>query len=249
MAGASRADEVRTRADWCCRCPAPGGSSAFRGAGIAVMEPALASNHPDIKTYAWPRHRQPGEPRAVHHAPRLPRFGAWPAGGAGTSIPPRLSTRPSTRATSGTSVTENPHRCLVERSGEEARFSADRGFYHAPDTVTVRGAGFASTRPSSSPSQPARSRPRPVPCRRGGGRRSAPSRSTVADPDSHPRLPDRGHGYRASRRAPTTSSATKTLPVDRPSAISSHLPAGPADRSLLRELLRRRRTSPRPRSR
>jgi trimeric autotransporter adhesin len=128
--------------------PAPGGEfERFAVQESPVMEPALAAKHPDIKTYSGRGLDNPASrvrfditPLGFHASVRGPR-GSW-------YIDPSAPLDQSLyQSYFGRDVTDNPHGVLVERSGEGTEISADRGFYHAPDTVTLRGAGFAADAP------------------------------------------------------------------------------------------------------
>ena len=149
MAGAplerSRAARERTLV---LSLPAPSGEfQRFAVEESPVMEPALAAKHPDVKTYSGRGLDNPASrvrfditPLGFHASVRGPQ-GNW-------YIDPSTPLDQSLyQSYFGRDVTENPHGVLVERSGDGAEISADRGFYHAPDTVTLRGAGFAAAAP------------------------------------------------------------------------------------------------------
>ncbi len=109
-----------------------------------IMEPGLAAKHPDIKTY---RGRGITDPAATlrfdltplgFHASVRSSQGAW-------YIDPYYHLDDSLYVSYyGRDLTEDPHRGFVERDADSAELSVDRGYYHAADTVTVSGGGFAA---------------------------------------------------------------------------------------------------------
>ena len=64
----------------------------------------------------------------------------------------------------GRDVPTTPHGAFVERDADAAELSVDQGYYHAADTVTLHGSGFAGERrghdhdlrPGGAASRPAR---------------------------------------------------------------------------------------------
>jgi hypothetical protein len=109
-----------------------------------IMEPGLAAKHPEIKTY---RGRGIDDPTATlrfdltplgfHASVRSPQ-GAW-------YIDPYYHLDDSLYISYyGRDLKEDPHGTFVERDAEGAELSVDHGYYHAADTVTVFGSGFAA---------------------------------------------------------------------------------------------------------
>jgi hypothetical protein len=130
--------------------PAPdGGFQRFALHESPVMEPGLAAQHPEIKTYSGLGLDRPGTtiradltPLGFHASVRGPE-GMWYV--EPTTV---VGGEPSLyRSFFRRDVVENPHGPLVESAAEVAEIFADRGYYHPPDPVTLRGAGFAPVSP------------------------------------------------------------------------------------------------------
>ncbi len=128
--------------------PAPeGGFQRFAVHESPVMEPALAAMHPEIKTYSGRGMDSPAStirldlsPLGFHASVRSPQ-GMW-------YIAPFAPLDPSLyQSYFRRDAVDNPHGPLVEREAETPEISTDRGYYHAPDTVSLRGAGFAPLAP------------------------------------------------------------------------------------------------------
>ena len=128
--------------------PAPeGGFQRFAVQESPVMEPGLAAMHPEIKTYSGRGVDSPAttirldlSPLGFHASVRGPQ-GMW-------YIDPTAPLDPSRyQSYFRRDVGDNPHGPLVEREAETPEISTDRGYYHAPDTVSLRGAGFAPLAP------------------------------------------------------------------------------------------------------
>ncbi len=128
--------------------PAPeGGFQRFAVHESPVMEPGLAARHPEIKTYSGQGVDSPAStirldlsPLGFHASVRGPQ-GMW-------YIDPFAPLDPSLyQSYFRRDLVDNPHGPLVEREAETPEISTDRGYYHAPDTVSLRGAGFAPLAP------------------------------------------------------------------------------------------------------
>ena len=128
--------------------PAPeGGFQRFAVHESPVMEPALAAMHPEIKTYSGRGVDSPAStirldlsPLGFHASVRSPQ-GMW-------YIDPFAPLDPSLyQSYFRRDAVDNPHGPLVEWEAETPEISTDRGYYHAPDTVSLRGAGFAPLAP------------------------------------------------------------------------------------------------------
>ena len=128
--------------------PAPdGGFQRFAVHESPVMEPGLAAAHPEIKTYSGRGLDTPAStirfdlsPLGFHASVRGPQ-GMW-------YIEPTAPLDPSLyQSYFRRDVVDNPHGPLVESAAETPEISTDRGYYHAPDTVSLRGAGFAPLLP------------------------------------------------------------------------------------------------------
>ncbi|HET6898856.1 MAG TPA: hypothetical protein VFK70_10930, partial [Vicinamibacteria bacterium] len=124
--------------------PAPeGGFQRFAVHESPVMEPDLASQHPEIKTYSGRGLDKPATtvrldltPLGLHASVRGPE-GMWYVDPA----PP--SEAADYRSFYGRDAVENPHGTMTESAAAMAEVSTDRGYYHAVDTVNLHGAGFA----------------------------------------------------------------------------------------------------------
>ena len=111
------------------------------------MEPALAAKHPEIKTYSGRGLDNPAStvrfdltPLGFHASVRGPQ-GSW-------YIDPQAVRDTSVyRSFFGRDVVDNPHGRLVERDGEVAEISTDRGYYQPATLVSLKGAGFAPLAP------------------------------------------------------------------------------------------------------
>ena len=128
--------------------PAPeGGFQRFAVHESPVMEPGLAARHPEIKTYSGQGVDSPAStirldlsPLGFHASVRGPE-GMW-------YIDPTAPLDPSLyQSYFRRDAVDNPHDPLVESEGEVPEIFADRGYYHPPDTVSLRGAGFAPLAP------------------------------------------------------------------------------------------------------
>jgi hypothetical protein len=112
-----------------------------------IMEPGLAAKHPDIKTY---KGRGIDEPAATirfdltplgFHSSVRSQWGAW-------YIEPYYLLDQSLYVSYyGRDLREDPHGGFAERDAEGAELSLDHGYYHAADTVNIRGSGFAANAP------------------------------------------------------------------------------------------------------
>jgi trimeric autotransporter adhesin len=131
--------------------PAPeGGFQRFAVHESPVMEPALAAMHPEIKTYSGQGLDSPAStirfdlsPLGLHASVRGPQ-GMWYVEPSTPSIPDDDSLYQSYFRRD---VVDNPHGPLVESEAEVPEIFADRGYYHPPDPVGLRGAGFAPLAP------------------------------------------------------------------------------------------------------
>ena len=122
--------------------PAPdGGFQRFSVNDSPIMEPGLATLHPDIKTYSG---RGIDDPAATirfdvtplgFHASIRGQRGSW-------YIDPYYHLDQSLYMSYFGRDLENPNGPFFERDGEDASVSADHAFYHAGDTVTLRGFEF-----------------------------------------------------------------------------------------------------------
>jgi hypothetical protein len=125
--------------------PTPrGGFESFAVQESPIMEPGLAAKHPEIKTYSGRGIDDPAAtirfdltPLGFHASVRSPR-GTW-------YIDPYYHLDDSLYVTYyGRDLKEDPHGGFVEREAEGVELSVDHGYYHAADTVTVFGSGFAA---------------------------------------------------------------------------------------------------------
>ena len=111
------------------------------------MEPGLAARHPEIKTYSGRGLDRPAttirldlSPLGLHASVRGPE-GMW-------YVDPTEPRDPAVyRSYFGRDVVDNPHGLMAETGAEIPEISSDRGYYHAVDTVTLHGAGFAPLAP------------------------------------------------------------------------------------------------------
>ncbi len=109
-----------------------------------IMEPGLAAKHPDIKTYSGRGLDNPAAtlrfdltPLGFHASVRSPQ-GAW-------YIDPYYHLDDSVYVSYyGRDLMEDPHGGFVEREADSAELSVERGYYHAADTATISGSGFAA---------------------------------------------------------------------------------------------------------
>ena len=118
-----------------------GGYQRFTVVESPVMEPELAARHPEIKTYAGKGIDDPNAsvrmditPLGFHASVRSPK-GAW-------YIDPYFHLDDSLYASYHGRDLPNQHGALREAMQTEAHIALTRGFYHAGDSVEVRGFGF-----------------------------------------------------------------------------------------------------------
>jgi hypothetical protein len=131
--------------------PAPeGGFQRFAVHESPVMEPGLAARHPEIKTYSGQGVDSPAStirfdlsPLGFHASVRGPQ-GMWYVEPSTPSIPDDDSLYQSYFRRD---VVDNPHGPLVESAAKVPEIFADRGYYHPPDPVSLRGSGFAPLAP------------------------------------------------------------------------------------------------------
>ena len=123
-----------------------GGYQRFRLVESPMMEDGLAAKHPEIKTYAGKGVDDPTaslrmdiSPLGLHASVRSAK-GNW-------YVDPLNVSSDTVHATYFTRDAENTQGALREGSIDAPQLMLDRSFYHAADTVEVRGAGFA---PNSS---------------------------------------------------------------------------------------------------
>jgi hypothetical protein len=124
--------------------PVPdGGFERFSLVDSPVMEAGLAARHPEIRTFAGRGIDDPGAslrmditPLGLHASIRSSR-GSW-------YIDPYYHLDDSLYVSYFTRDLVNPHGALVEPASAEAQLSLAHSFYHAADTVEVRGIGFAA---------------------------------------------------------------------------------------------------------
>jgi hypothetical protein len=124
--------------------PAPdGGFQRFSVSDSPIMEPGLAKRHPEIKTYSG---RGIDDPAATirfdltslgFHASVRGQRGSW-------YIDPYYHLDQSLYISYYGRDLENRNGSFLERDGEDASVSVDHAFYHAGDTVTLRGFEFGS---------------------------------------------------------------------------------------------------------
>ena len=124
--------------------PAPNGSfHRFALVEYPIMAPGLARKHPEIKAY---RGRGITDRTATIHADLSPlgfhasvrsSYGAW-------YIDPYFVGRnPGVHASYYGRDAKDTHGPFVERESHLAELSVDKGYYHAADTVSLHGGGFA----------------------------------------------------------------------------------------------------------
>ena len=109
----------------------------------SIMEDGLAAKHPEIKTYRGSGISNPAAtirfdltPLGFHASVRSPQ-GAW-------YIDPYYQLEDSLYASYyGRDLLADPDQVFVEREAEGAELSVDHGYYHAADSVTLHGSGFA----------------------------------------------------------------------------------------------------------
>ena len=124
--------------------PAPNGAfQRFAIAQSAIMSPGLAKRHPEIKTY-----RGVGltDPTATIHADLSPlgfHASVRSSHGAWYIDPYFIGRTPSVYASYYGRDARNANAAFVERESHLAELSVDKGYYHASDTVTLNGSGFA----------------------------------------------------------------------------------------------------------
>lgn len=118
-----------------------GGFQRFALVESPIMEAGLAAQHPEIKTYAG---KGLDDPRATLrmditplglHASVRSSTGSW-------YVEPYYHLDDSLYASYYARNLPNPRGPLVEPEALEPQLSLSRSFYHAADTVEVRGAGF-----------------------------------------------------------------------------------------------------------
>lgn len=130
------------RRDFILSLPAPeGGFQRFAVQDSPVMEAGLAKLHPDIRTFSG---RGIDDPAATirfdltplgFHASIRGQRGSW-------YIDPYYHLDQSLYVSYFGRDLENANGSFFERDGDEASVSADHAFYHAGDTVTLRGFEF-----------------------------------------------------------------------------------------------------------
>jgi hypothetical protein len=120
-----------------------GGFQRFKLHRSSIMSPELAAQHPDITTYAGVGVDDPTatihadlSPLGFHASVRSPG-GAW-------YIDPYFHLDQSVYASYYGRNVKDDTEPFVERDADSAELSLDEGYYHAADTVTVRGSGFES---------------------------------------------------------------------------------------------------------
>ena len=124
--------------------PAPNGSiHRFALVEYPIMAPGLARKHPEIKAY---RGRGITDRTATIHADLSPlgfhasvrsSYGAW-------YIDPYFVGRdPGVHASYYGRDATYTHGTFVERESHLAELSVDKGYYHASNTVSLHGGGFA----------------------------------------------------------------------------------------------------------
>jgi hypothetical protein len=184
--------------------PAPNG--AFHRFAIrqsSIMAPGLARKHPEIKTYSG---RGLTDPTATIHADLTPlgfRASVRSASGSWYIDPYYVGRNPSVYASYYARHARDTVGSFVERDADAAELSVDRGYYHAADTVTLSGDGFAEnaaiTITISDPEEKFRHRPSHL------GRRRTRDRSRTAAPDLGDALSCACPRGSAARRSPARS--------------------------------------------
>lgn len=118
-----------------------GGYQRFRLVASPVMEDGLAARHPEIRTYAGVGLDDAGatvrltiSPLGLHASVRV-ASGNW-------YVDPQSTASDSLHASYFTRDAENLQGALREGLIDAPQLALDRSFYHAADTVTLRGAGF-----------------------------------------------------------------------------------------------------------
>lgn len=118
-----------------------GGFQRFTLVESPIMEAGLAAKHPEIRTYAGKGIDDPSAnvrmditPLGLHASVRSPN-GAW-------YIDPHHQTDDSVYLSYHGRDLPNPHGALREGMLDEAQIALAQGFYHAGDSVEVRGVGF-----------------------------------------------------------------------------------------------------------
>ncbi|WP_426191326.1 M12 family metallo-peptidase [Massilia sp. DWR3-1-1] len=118
-----------------------GGYQRFRLVESPIMEAELAARHPEIKTFAGRGVDDPNaslrmdvSPLGLHASVRSAK-GNW-------YVDPMNATNDSVHATYFTRDAVNQGNALREGSIDAPQLLLDRSFYHAADSVEVRGAGF-----------------------------------------------------------------------------------------------------------
>lgn len=118
-----------------------GGFQRFALVESPIMEAGLAAKHPEIKTYAGKGIDDPTAtlrmditPLGVHASVRS-HTGAW-------YVDPYYHLDDSVYASYHARDLPNPRGTLIEPEQIEPQVSLSRSFYHAGDTVELRGAGF-----------------------------------------------------------------------------------------------------------
>ncbi|WP_373990568.1 M12 family metallo-peptidase [Duganella sp. BuS-21] len=118
-----------------------GGYQRFAIVDSPIMEAGLAAKHPEIKTYAGKGIDDPNAslrmditPLGLHASVRTPQ-GAW-------YVDPQAVLDDSVYHSYHSRDLPNVHGPMREAPIAEAQISLSKGFYHAEDTVEVRGAGF-----------------------------------------------------------------------------------------------------------
>ena len=124
--------------------PAPNGTyQRFELFRSEIMAPGLAKKHPDITTYSGTGLDDPAatihadlSSLGFHASVRSPQ-GAW-------YIDPYYKLDQSLYVSYYGRDLPNTHGTFVERDSDAAELSADKGYYHADDTVVLSGSGFAA---------------------------------------------------------------------------------------------------------
>ena len=119
-----------------------GGYQRFRLVESPIMEPELAAKHPEIKTFAGRGVDDPNaslrmdvSPLGLHASVRSAK-GNW-------YVDPQSTNTDSIHASYFTRDALNQGKGLIEGTIDAPQLMLDRSFYHAADSVDVRGAGFA----------------------------------------------------------------------------------------------------------
>ena len=119
-----------------------GGYQRFRLVESPIMEPELAAKHPEIKTFAGRGVDDPNaslrmdvSPLGLHASVRSAK-GNW-------YVDPQSTNTDSVHASYFTRDALNQGKGLIEGTIDAPQLMLDRSFYHAADSVDVRGAGFA----------------------------------------------------------------------------------------------------------